>query len=667
MTLTAIQRIAGGFALQVALLLVLGITAWFSIITLDQRLEQSSNQITPTLVTSSQVSSQLLDANKVVMEHLNETQAERLANARERFALSQSLYQQKKDELAQLTQDDSNIQNLINEADQHSQSFFSLSEQAFNSHEQRLLLKQQEKQAALKLLEALDLLKSDVEELAKFGGTPEERRAGKKMLATLAKSNQQFMQLRESEALADYDKAHQALNKQGDSLDKLNSKLQTLVKDGSQDASFILKSLEPVIQSASQTNGISDLHHRRLQTLQQENQLRQQLVSAVDQAQRPLNALLERAQQQAQIARDESQATVSAGQMLILAICLGSVVIALVTGVIVGRSINRPLHRVMKQLQQISEGDLTGRVSVERNDEFGTLTNWVNQLAKRQGDMLRQIRDAAGELNDTAHSSAEASQRSHSNLHDQQQSTDQLASAIHQLSGSVQEIASHTDTAQNSLTELTDQAANSQQQMQRNVELVNRLAENIDQTGNVVNQLHQYCGEIGSILDVIGGIAEQTNLLALNAAIEAARAGEQGRGFAVVADEVRTLASRTQNSTTEIQNMINQLVSGAAKAVDMMDQSRQQARDGANQTADVGQALQDIIEALHKVHDMSLHIASATEQQNAVSNEISGSVQQIAEMAVRINSDATQVSEHSQRLSSLANEQQQQVARFKIS
>jgi len=198
------------------------------------------------------------------------------------------------------------------------------------------------------------------------------------------------------------------------------------------------------------------------------------------------------------------------------------------------------------------------------------------------------------------------------------------------------------------------------------IAIINHLADDVEQGASAVNQLREDSENVGTVLDVIRGIAEQTNLLALNAAIEAARAGEQGRGFAVVADEVRTLAGRTQESTQEIQEMIESLQTGSKEAVELMTQSSEQTLSGVQQTGKAGEALTAIANEVERINDMNTQIASAAEEQSSVAEEINHNVVSISQVTSETAQGAEQTARASEDLANLATDLQNMVARFKV-
>ena len=237
---------------------------------------------------------------------------------------------------------------------------------------------------------------------------------------------------------------------------------------------------------------------------------------------------------------------------------------------------------------------------------------------------------------------------------------------MNEMTATVQEVASHAAHAAEAATSARDEAQGGQRVVSANIDAIQRLADEVMQTAELINRLAEDSNAIGTVLDVIRGIAEQTNLLALNAAIEAARAGEQGRGFAVVADEVRTLAQRTQESTSEIQDMIERLQAGARNAVEAMEKGRAGAESSVRQAVTAGESLQAINQAVAAISDMNLQIATAAEEQSAVAEEINRNITTINMVADETAVGAEQTAEASQELARLAMNLQRIVSQFRV-
>ena len=345
---------------------------------------------------------------------------------------------------------------------------------------------------------------------------------------------------------------------------------------------------------------------------------------------------------------------------------LFAVVIGIIAWLLVTRSVVNPLVKTNITLEKISAGDLTQRIPVDAEDELGQMGRNFNRFADKLQDMIKQIADATSQLNIASEGLVTITGQTTTGVNNQKIATEQVATAINEMSATVQEVATNASEASNSASEADSEAKSGSRVVTNTVAEIERLSDEIEESTRVIEKLRVNSTNIGSVLDVIKNIAEQTNLLALNAAIEAARAGEQGRGFAVVADEVRGLAQRTQESTSEIEALIQSLQQGAEESVSVMEQNRKSARDTVEQARTAGTSLATITSAVENIVAMNTSIATATEEQSSVAEEINRSVTHIQQIAEETALGARQIADSSNGLNNLGSQLQQVVNQFRV-
>ncbi|RLJ18418.1 methyl-accepting chemotaxis protein [bacterium endosymbiont of Escarpia laminata] len=356
-------------------------------------------------------------------------------------------------------------------------------------------------------------------------------------------------------------------------------------------------------------------------------------------------------------------------QLLLISggIALVLIVLAIAAGVWFASRISKPILQLSRTIEDVEQNsDLTRRVAIQSSDELGMAAAAFNSLMEKFQNSIQQVNDASAQLATTSEETSVITEQTNEIVQNQLMETTQVATAMNEMSATVQEVANSTSNASETAAMANREATAGQQAMEQTIVQIRQLALDVESTSNVIKTLEKNSDEINSVLDVIKSIAEQTNLLALNAAIEAARAGEQGRGFAVVADEVRTLASRTQASTEEINQMIEKLQSGTRQAVATMGKSREKAHAVAEQASNTGSSLVSIVEAIGQITDMSAQIASASEEQSAVAEEINRNVVQINDMTEQSAVGAQQTSVASGDLARLATDLQSLVGQFKV-
>ena len=352
----------------------------------------------------------------------------------------------------------------------------------------------------------------------------------------------------------------------------------------------------------------------------------------------------------------------------ILGITLLVLVVISVAGMLLTGTLLRPLRLMKDNLDDIAagEGDLTRRLAVTSNDELGELATSFNRFVDKIHGMVRQVTEMTGQLNGLVSEVSSQAQRSESAMERQRHETDQVATAINEMSAAAQEVAKSAQGASVAAQQTDEQGRTAKRVVDGSIRQIHALVDDIRKSGTSLDSLQQDVSSIVSVLGVIRSIAEQTNLLALNAAIEAARAGEAGRGFAVVADEVRALASRTQQSTQEIQGMIDRLQHGTQEAVSAMRRSSEAGDGTSTQANEAGLSLSTIGELIATINSMNAQIASAAEEQTAVAEEINRSVHQIAGAVESVADETRQSAQTSRSLADLGSRLSGLVGQFRV-
>lgn len=371
------------------------------------------------------------------------------------------------------------------------------------------------------------------------------------------------------------------------------------------------------------------------------------------------NTLAEQRQKQEADTRS-SMVRVSLISLIIMALTL------IITSVI-GNKITTPLRHVVAALNDIAngEGDLTQRLKIESQDEVADVSKAFNHFVGRIQELVAQVGNVSQRIFSETESLTRISGQYTRQMLEHSKETEQVASAVNEMSATAQSVASSASNAANATSEAAQNSEEASNVVNTAIGSINSLVKEVDSASTVITMLAQETAKIGSVVDVIRGIAEQTNLLALNAAIEAARAGDQGRGFAVVADEVRALAGRTQQSTQQINSMLQTLHQGVRQAVDAMDSSQQHSQETVAETARIEQSLGTVNHAVTMINDMNLQIATAAEEQHAVTEEISRNLENIQHIVQELSSAAVKSEQATEEMASSGKALQDLVKQFR--
>jgi methyl-accepting chemotaxis protein len=365
---------------------------------------------------------------------------------------------------------------------------------------------------------------------------------------------------------------------------------------------------------------------------------------------------------------DDIEATFAKQRNMLIIDSLIIAILIVILSYVIGNSILKPTRSAAELMKDIAQGDgdLTNALDDTGHDEISRLSNYFNHFTSKMRQSLQDVSNNTEQVLGHAHAVSGASDSAQTLIQNQNDITTQVATAMEEMTTQIRDVSDNANSAEQAANDARNNTTDGKKIISSTITQMQSLSTNIDEVSHVVTSLASESENIGSVLDVIRGIAEQTNLLALNAAIEAARAGEQGRGFAVVADEVRTLANRTEQSTNEIQQMIQKLQTGAQAAVSAVKVSQDISQQTVAQTAKADDSLSEIDRLMEVISDMNTQIARATEQQSEAADEVNLRISDLASMTDESLVTTQQLSETSQQLKTSSNNMSEVVGRFKI-
>ena len=367
-----------------------------------------------------------------------------------------------------------------------------------------------------------------------------------------------------------------------------------------------------------------------------------------------------------QIQLDRRDAESDNARTLQLVSTLLALLVGIIAAVVITRQITGPLRDTLAVVDRIASGDLSHDVQVTRRDELGVLQQGIARMGVTLRDLISGIRDGVTQIASAAEELSAVTEQTSAGVNSQKVETDQVATAMHEMTATVQEVARNAEQASQAAAAADGEAREGDKVVAEAIDQIERLASEVVRSTEAMGVLQQESDKIGSVMDVIKAVAEQTNLLALNAAIEAARAGEAGRGFAVVADEVRGLAQRTQKSTEEIESLVAGLQNGTQQVAMVMNNSRVLTDSSVALTRKAGASLENITRTVSNIQSMNQQIAAAAEQQSAVAEEISRSIINVRDVSEQTAAASDETAASSVELARLGNQLQAMVSHFRV-
>ena len=673
MKVNVATRVIGGFSVVTLLLVLLGFTSYLTNISLKDSSAMMQELSLPALKATTHLTESLSEQQRQVLIAFHAPKSSNIPDIRKVFSDHGSQFKNEISNLTRLVQGQANLSSLISKLDgsfstfeRDSLAMLNEREATLSKQEQLIGLKKKLENAAddasSGLLDIIDLENSqnpDAQSLAASASAIDTSMGNIITTITDLVTNDEMSKHELISKELDY-----ILSESKNKLEYVNRHAQDIV-----DADTLKSVNEDIKKVLGLLEGSDSMVQLKASQLTHAQAAANQLaiiekdVKVIDRNMEDVSNNIESA------AAEMSQATIAkidAASIRTIIVVLIAIVAAVIISFAVVAPLKRSLYQVNNALNVLASGNLTHKLDDSGHDEFAELAKNCNRLVDSLRSLIVGILDRSNQLAAAAEQTSAITAQTTTGIQEQKNQVDQVAAATTELSSSAQQVSMSADDALAQIKQADQEAKHMRTIAEENKRTILALADEVAKAGQVINKVQSDSASIGSILDVIRGIAEQTNLLALNAAIEAARAGEQGRGFAVVADEVRSLASRTQVSTREIQQMIEVLQQGAQQAVAAMDMGRAQANACVDKTEQANLALETISQSVHKAYDAGTHIAHAAQEQNLVSQQVSEKLEHIAAISEETAIGADQTAQSSHQVAKLAEELQASVGEFRV-
>ena len=666
MKLTVSHRIFGGFAILLVLAFVIYLVALFGIKSIGAGVEQVSEKSVPALISGAELSQNILVSELALVELAATSNVKQATALREIIVQSSKDNAQAVDVLDKVIKGKSEFSELFTQTKSLNEIFIKSSQEVIDDY-----------------FGMLNLLAITTERAREFGDMGDESLSLAYDLEGISDDDSindaitEFVNIIETSV----EEANSALSSNivfeimsiESSLKDANTQLEALFNQFSSSPSLsddesVVLMRENLGRFLKALVGNESAIKARLDSLKRQKEVSEQLKQTKQfgyEARETLNQLNERIKVQTTEIKNEALASVTQNQLVTTILAVITLTLACLVAYFVTSSIKKPLHQAVSQIKRAATGDMTVQFTKMRDDELGELADNMQSLVNTLRNTLKEISSNSNSLATTAEQTNTIAQQSYDSASSQHEKMQIMSDSISEMKDTVQSVSNSIHNTLEQVEQANQDAEQGQVVLNKNVANINLLNDAIKQSANAIESLNDDTNNISSVLDIIRGVAEQTNLLALNAAIEAARAGEQGRGFAVVADEVRTLASKAHDATKDIQTAIENLQLGAKQAVETMSKSQSETEQCVEGIHRVEEVLHSILTGITNIKDMSQQIATAAEQQSSAALSQHENMKDMQENTELAAAHAQENNQASQQLASMAETQRELMSKFK--
>lgn len=674
MKLNVVNRLVAGFSLIAVLMLVISISAVLYLNKIQSATTQVNEQSVPILSISKDLQVHFLSMSKDTFEGFVKKDVEDIEATKLSFEASRDAFNRSFAQLKLLTEDEQNLRATLGSIGASYTQYMQNVEQMFTNHQTHVLLSIQSNDIAAELEGLADeasMLAFDFFDENEASTNPNIQNAvliSAQLEASFINMIAYLQEFITTESLLNANNVSQEFGKL---LESSQSKIDSMGRElEATNNNAIVGELATLLTDIrASVEGQSGLVSVKKSSLNKSSEAALNMQASEKKMAlsiKEINNLIADVNTNVSNAKNTVSSTVSLATMLIVSITIIALAVAVFISVNTVNAITKPLAKINTVLNDIAAGDLTQRLDDSSSNEFGVLSRNVNSVVANLKQVILGIGQRADRLSVAAEQTSAVTSQTTISIDEQKSQIAVVADATSKMQSRATGVKQNAEETLSQIQQADSEAAKIKTISLENKRTIETLAVDVDAAAEVINKLHQDSTSISGILDVIRGVADQTNLLALNAAIEAARAGEQGRGFAVVADEVRTLASRTQQSTQEINAMIEVLQEGAERAVSVMNQGKAQTDICVEQTMKATQAVDSITDAVHRAHDVSSRIEESARTNSEVSRDISFKLESIVGIAQETSVGALQTSESSKSVADLAEELQSSIQQFKV-